>query len=355
MLSFDDIQQCGDHISPVAPAAAPGNDSDVVISSRVRLARNFAAWPFESQLNDADRAAVLRHAKKLLAAVRPRGLTLFELFQCDPLERLLLVERHLISPELAACRTECAVAISDDRSLSVMIHEEDHLRIQAMVGGFDLQRPLEMAMRLESDLSNAGTAFAISEEFGYLTACPTNIGSAMRAGVMLHLPGLIRTGQMDRAARALAHLHLTLRGIYGEHSTAPGDLFQISNRISFGKTEQETIELLEGVVPDILEYEREARTHLLTHRGAELRELLGLTIRSLSDADASDIEETMDRLSVLRLGTVLGLVTELTPGQVDELFVRTQPAHIQKRIGHELEPADIDMERARILRESLHR
>lgn len=349
MLSYNHmLQGCGEWCRTSGP------ESDVVISSRVRLARNLAAYPFMSQASVADRTAIHHAVQSALNIVRPEEMTLFELEKADVLKRMMLVERHLISGDLALGEGMRSVAVNADESLSVMICEEDHLRIQSLVSGFDLSRAWELSSSLESQLAKR-LSFAVSEEFGYLTACPSNVGTAMRVSVMLHLPALQWTSQMDRVIRGLQKVHLTIRGLCGENSQAQGDLFQISNRISLGKTEADLLALLNDVVPDIIEYERKARSFFVTEENAAFTERIERSLGILTDTEAISTEEAMNLLSTLRVGTVLGVVENIPLSAIDHLIQFTQPAHLQQWLGSELEPTECSIERARYLREHLQR
>ncbi len=347
MLSYQKmLQGCG------AWCRTSGPENDVVISSRVRLARNLAAYPFMSQVNELDRTAIQTRVQTALQTVRPEEMTLFEMEKFSLQQRMMLVERHLISGDLALGEGSRSVAISENESLSVMICEEDHLRIQSLVSGFDLSRAWDIASSLESQLAER-LSFAVSEEFGYLTACPSNVGTAMRVSVMLHLPALQWTSQMGRVIRGLQKVHLTMRGLYGENSQAHGDLFQISNRVSLGQTEAELLALLNDVVPDIVEYERKARSFFAAEEKNTFTERIDRALGMLTDTEAVSTEEAMNLLSTLRVGTILGVVKDFPLSIIDRLFQFTQPAHLQQWLGSELEPTECSIERARYLREHL--
>lgn len=349
MLSIDDVL-CGDYMANSHDAARPGRD--VIFRGRVRLVRNFAAWPFMTRMTDGDRVAMQLYAVSLLNAVCQNNLTLFDFSKCDSIERRMLAESQLIRDEFALSDIG-AVAICDDESLSVVIGDEDHLQLQVATQISGLRDALKTVLMLNQRLLDEGGIFAISEEFGYLAASPTNVGSGMRAELTLHLPGLRWTNQIDRAARALHQIQLSFREAFPNSHQASGDLFHVNSFVSLGMTETELLDQLESVIPDILTYERSAREYLRKEKNDQMREQLGRAIRMLSDADAPDLTETLEALSILRYGIVMGMVPKMTLSVVDRLFLLVQPAHIQNLVGSELEPADCAIERARILRENL--
>nr|WP_241676377.1 protein arginine kinase [Bremerella volcania] len=330
-----------------------GPESDIVISSRIRLARNLAEFPFIRRCTPQDRKSIEKMVHDRLQAI-PGFNTLYYL-RVDELphvDRQFLTERQLISREHAEAEGARSVAIDNDERLSVMINEEDHLRIQVMKSGLDLhsawQQINEVDDQLESKLS-----YAFHERLGYLTACPTNVGTGMRVSVMLHLPALVITNQIEKVFRSLQKINLAVRGLYGEGSQAMGDFYQISNQITLGKSEEELIGQVSGVVPMIIEYERKARDFLITQNREDLHDKISRAYGILCTAQTISSEETMHLLSSVRMGVNLGLIDDLAISDINKLFVETQPAHLQKLRGNELDTAGRNIERALYLRRYL--
>lgn len=328
-----------------------GPESDIVMCSRIRLARNLADFAFTNRASRAEKTEIERTVR---AALEKLGLELsyFSLADLGPLERQLLVERQLVSRELAAGEGPRGVSVGPAENLSVMVNEEDHLRIQVMHSGFSLgdvwERINQLDDRLEEHLN-----YAFSPQLGYLTACPTNVGTGIRVGVMLHLPALVHTKQIDKVFRALHKINLTVRGLYGEGTQADGDFYQISNQQTLGKSERELIRNLSEVVPQILTYERQARNELVNQRRQVLHDQVSRAYGVLKTAHTITSSETMSLLSSVRLGINLGLIDDLEIPTVNELFIHTQPAHLQKLQGSSLEVDERNVARAAYLRRRL--
>jgi len=331
-----------------------GPASDIVISSRVRLARNVAGFRFYRQAEPDEQAAVLAFVReKLLASKLKNRLALIEMDQSSPLERRLLAERHLISRELAEGGANRAVAVAHDESLALMINEEDHLRIQMMSSGLQLQQTYERICQVD-DLLESVIDYAFSPEYGYLTACPTNVGTGMRVSVMLHLPGLKMTGQIERVFRAAKELRLAIRGLYGEGSEPIGDFFQLSNQITLGKSELEIItELVQQAVEPILEYERRARQKLIEEKPVELDDKIYRAKGVLANARLISSEETLYMLSYIRLGIHLKRITDIPLHKVNRLFLLVQPGHLQNFYKEKLDASSRDRARADFIRKEL--
>jgi len=271
-----------------------------------------------------------------------------------PIDRQFLVERHLISREHADRRGARAVAIDSGERFSVMSNEEDHLRIQVMQSGLDLTAAWEQINQID-DLIEQKVTYAFHERLGYLTACPTNVGTGMRVSVMLHLPALVITRQIDKVFRSLQKISLAVRGLYGEGSQAMGDFYQISNQITLGRSEQDLIKQVGDIVPKIIGYERQARDFLIRESHENLHDRVSRAYGILRTAQTISSEETMHLLSSVRMGVNLGLIEDLEIPTVNDLFIHTQPAHLQKLSGVELETADRNIERARYLRRHLNK
>jgi protein arginine kinase len=330
-----------------------GTEADIVISSRVRLARNLADFPFCTKAGEIEKREIEALLRKTIGSVIvERPVQFFDVGHLNALDRQFLVERQLISRELAAGEGSRSVAIAQSEDVSLMINEEDHLRIQVLRSGYSVRQCWELIDRIDNAVEEK-VPYAFSEEFGYLTACPTNVGTGMRASVMLHLPALTMTKQIDRVFRALQKIQLAVRGLYGEGSQASGDFYQISNNITLGKTEDEVISNIEVVVPTIVNYERQARRGLIKENKQTLHDRVSRAFGTLQSARTISSEETMTHLSSVRLGVNLELIDELGIDLVNDLFIHTQPAHLQKLEGKELEGEDRNIARASYLRKRL--
>jgi protein arginine kinase len=328
-----------------------GPESDIVMCSRIRLARNLATFPFTNRASRGEKTDIEREVRNAL------GKSGFELHYQDvhalnPLDRQFLRERQLISRELMDADGPRGVAIGPQENVSVMINEEDHLRIQVMHSGMSLSDVWDQINQLDDRIEES-LDFAFSATLGYLTACPTNVGTGIRVGVMLHLPALVQTRDIDKVFRALHKINLAVRGLYGEGTQAFGDFYQISNQQTLGKSELELIRNLGEVIPQIIEYERKARKELLENRRESLRDQVSRAYGVLKTAHQISSEETMALLSSVRLGINLGLIDDLEISTVNELFIHTQPAHLQKLQGRHLEVDDRNVARAQYLRSRL--
>ncbi len=328
-----------------------GPDSDVVISTRIRLARNLANFPFTSRASAAQKSeaeAKIRDAVgKADLPVKPKYLNVTTL---PALDRQFLVERQLISRELAnVLEGPRGVAFDEKESVSIMVNEEDHLRLQVMRSGMALEDALSEIDKVD-DALEAKLIYAFHDQFGYLTACPTNVGTGMRASVMLHLPALGITKQLEKVFRALQKINLVVRGMYGEGSQATGDLYQISNQVTLGKSESRVLTEIREVIVMILQYERQARQVLLRERKQAEQDRIARALGLLSSATMITSNETMELLSAVRLGVHLNLVDEITPLTLNQLFIHTQSAHLQKLMGTPLDGEERNAARARYLR-----
>lgn len=328
-----------------------GPESDIVMCSRIRLARNLADFPFSGRASRGEKADV---EKAVRAAMDRAGLKLayYSLQEVDQLDRQMLVERQLISRELAGGDGPRGVAIGPEENASVMVNEEDHLRIQVMHSGFSLGDVWERINHLDDQLEER-LGYAFSPQLGYLTACPTNVGTGIRVGVLLHLPALVHSKQIEKVFRALHKINLTVRGLYGEGTQADGDFYQISNQQTLGKSERELIRNISEVVPQILSYERQARKEMVNQRRQVLHDQVSRAYGLLKTAQTISSSETMLLLSSVRLGINLGLIDDLEIPTVNELFIHTQPAHLQKLHGSALEVDERNVARASYLRRRL--
>lgn len=333
-----------------------GQDSDIVISTRVRVARNLQHLPFPLLATNQQSAEVLERLTGVLKDQEElKELGSFHTIILDDMEELdkkVLVEKHLISPALANESRNGAVILTEDESVSVMINEEDHLRIQCLYPGFQVREAWDRATALD-DLFEDQVDYAFDDKSGYLTSCPTNVGTGLRASVMMHLPALVMTQQINRILSAVSQVGLTVRGMYGEGSEAVGNLFQISNQITLGQTESEIIDNLHSVALQIIEHEKNARERLLSESKLRITDRVMRSYGILSYAAVMESKEAAQRLSDVRLGVDLGLLQGPPSSVMNELNVMTQPGFLQKRFGDLMKPGERDVYRAKLIREIL--
>ena len=330
-----------------------GTHSEIVVSSRIRLARNLSKWPFAPKATRQTQQEVLKAVRDALAENAQLREPLFmKVGDLDEVDKQFLVERHLMSREHAVGPDPKGLAVRPDEVISVMVNEEDHLRIQVMRAGFNLRECWQLADQFDDELA-ARVPYAFSSDWGFLTACPTNAGTGLRASVMVHLPALVLTKQINRVLQAIAKLSLTARGLYGEGTEASGNFFQISNQVTLGHTEDELIDNIERILKQVLEHERTARESLHTQDAVRLEDRIFRAFGTLKSAHIVSSGETLDLLSSIRLGVDLGLLKGLDRRTVNELFISTQPAHLQKLEGKKLSAAERDVKRAALIRSKL--
>lgn len=331
-----------------------GPDSDVVMSCRARLARNIAGFPFVGRASSAQRKEIVNLSRQvLLGSDLAPGMIWVDLGHAPDRDRRVLVERHLISANLASAEHERAVAISDDETLSIMVNEEDHLRIQSLAAGLRLATVFERVNQTD-DRIESNIDFEFSRRWGYLTACPTNVGTGIRFSVMMHLPGLRLTQEVNKVRRAAKDLHLAVRGFYGEGSESAGDFYQVSNQVTLGLPEEEILaEFQDAIVPRIIEYERHARATLAQRRAIWLDDRLHRAVGTLRSARLLSIEEAMKLLSRVRLGVHLGRLEGISAETVNRLLLQIQPAHLQLNVEKEPDADERKRLRAEIVRTAL--
>ncbi len=347
------LRQLTEHAGEWLRGAGPHNE--VVISSRIRLARNLAGYPFVNRSTIRQNQEVLDRCREVITAQNMGEEMLWvDLRQCPDLDRQLLVERHLISRNHAAGdKVPRAVAIGAQETFSIMVNEEDQLRIQVLRSGMQLGPAFDQINHIDDALESK-LDYAFSQQWGYLTACPTNVGTGIRVSVMLHLPALQLTGEIEKVRRAARDMHLAVRGLFGEGSEAMGDLFQISNQTTLGRGEEEFLADFERtIVPQIISYEQQARQALVRHRPDQLDDRIWRAWGTLTHARVISTEEVMQLLSHLRLGVNLGRIDTVDIRTINELFLLTQPAHLQKLSGVELEQAARREARAKLIRRKL--
>jgi protein arginine kinase len=332
-MKLNDLtQRAGEWLRGIGPR------SEIVISSRIRLARNVLGFPFLSRCSTQDRRALEGRIRDIiLGAGLSDQLLYVDLEDAPELDRQVLVERHLISRPHAAVEGARGVAVSSDETLSIMVNEEDHLRIQVLRSGLQLEDAYQQINKIDDQLESR-LQWAFHPRFGYLTACPTNIGTGIRVSVMLHLPALKLTGEIEKVFRAAKELRLAVRGLYGEGTEATGDFYQVSNQTTLGRTEDQILAEFQGaIVPRIIDYELQARRLLLNERAVALDDRIFRAIGILRNARMLTSEEVLFLLSHVRLGVNMGRLPEIDINTVNELFLQTQAAHLQKITGKKLE------------------
>lgn len=330
-----------------------GEASDIVISSRIRLARNIKSLPFPFLATESQAEDVIQKIQHIVKTARlDEKLELIKMEELTPLEKKVLVEKHLISPNLASESRKGAVLLSEDESISIMINEEDHLRIQCLFPGLQLKEAKKLSDRID-DVVEEHLNYAFDEKRGFLTCCPTNAGTGLRASVMMHLPALVITQQINRILSAINQVGLVVRGLYGEGSEAMGNLFQISNQITLGQSEDEIVDNLYSVVKQLIEHERQARKSLMENSSLQMKDRVFRSYGILSFARVMESKEANQRLSDVRLGIDLGMIKNVSPIVLNELMIMIQPGFLQQYAGGILSPDQRDERRAKIIRERL--
>ncbi|MFC4559697.1 protein arginine kinase [Virgibacillus kekensis] len=332
-----------------------GPDSDIVLSSRIRLARNFAEFTYPILANETDLQKIsefIRNEYEHQTFQDYENLEFIPIKNLTPIEKRVLVEKHLISPHLVEHDHSSGTLISENEQVSVMVNEEDHIRIQLYFPGFQINKALEKAFEFDDWLEKK-IDYAFDETRGYLTTCPTNVGTGMRASVMMHLPALAMTQQLNRMIPAINQLGLVVRGIYGEGSEAIGNIFQISNQITLGRSEEDIVQDLQSVVQQLIEHERNARARLMEQSGTKLEDRIYRSYGVLEYSRIIESKEAAKCLSDVRLGIDLGIIQNVTRNILNELMVLTQPGFLQQYAQKTLTPNERDVLRASLIRERL--
>ncbi len=320
-----------------------------VISSRIRLARNLQECSFPGWASEEEKRVVWDQASQIFESMDIPFVRL-GMGETSDLDKEILFERHLISQELAVKEAGCGVFVSPDEYLSVMVNEEDHIRIQSLQPGLNLIAAWNNADQIDDQLE-AKLTYAFSPKMGYLTSCPSNVGTGMRASVMLHLPGLVLMEEMEPVINGISKIGLAVRGMWGEGTEAAGNMFQISNQITLGRREDEIIAHLDQIVCELIEHENNARLRLMNERAPTVEDHVARAFGILSNARMMTSAEALNLLSTLRLGLDLGLVDQFSQREIDMLFIAIQPAHLQKVQNKDLDPDDRDVVRAEMLRD----
>jgi protein arginine kinase len=328
---------------------------NIVLTSRIRLARNFLGIPFphvlspdksEEVVNDVCSSVMGNELNDKL------GFKLIKLKELDNLERLSMVEKHLISKEHARNYENAAVLINKENNISIMINEEDHIRLQVMENNFNLKDIYEMASDIDNLIEEKIT-YAYDSKLGYLTSCPTNLGTGIRASVMLHLPALSLIKNIDNIIDTVNQVGMTIRGFYGEGSNSMGNIYQISNQITLGLSEDEIINNIVGVTKKIIDNENNARSLIMRKQALELEDDIYRSLGMLKYTRLITTPECLNLLSKVRMGIELGIINDVDIKSIDELFFKVQPATIQLANGSDLDDRGRDVERARVVRETL--
>lgn len=342
-MTFDDmVKRHGSWLSA-------GLGEGPVISSRIRLARNLEEYSFPGWASEEEKRAIWDQTSQIFESMNIPFVSV-GMGETLALDKEILFERHLISQELAVKEAGCGVFVSPDECLSVMVNEEDHIRIQSMQPGLNLIAAWNDADQVDDQLE-AVLTYAFSPKLGYLTSCPSNVGTGMRASVMLHLPGLVLMQEMEPVINGISKIGLAVRGMWGEGTEAAGNMFQVSNQITLGRREDEIIAHLEQIVCELIEHENNARLRLMNDRAPTVEDHVARAFGILSNARMMDSGEALNLLSTLRLGIDLGLVDQFSRREIDMLFIAIQPAHLQKLQNQDLEPDDRDVVRAEMLRD----
>ena len=325
-----------------------GKESDVVVSSRIRLARNIIEYPFETRCSKKENEEIVNKIKEVLPSIG-YGLKILKLKDMDDITKMSLVEKRLVSPDFVMNKNDIgAIAINEEENICIMINEEDHLRLQVFAPGFEIEELLKLMVEIDTKFGKA-LNYAYNDKYGYLTACPTNVGTGMRVSVMVHLPALTKTGNIQKVLHIINNFGMNIRGIYVEGSKAAGDMYQISNKQTLGVSEEEIINNMKIIVEKIIEQERLARKYLAKH-SIELEDKVYRSFGIISNCKKISSEEAREILSDVKLGTDLGIIKELDDLKVKKLYLYTKPANLQKYLGEVKENYERDIKRAEVIK-----
>ncbi|MDD5449457.1 MAG: protein arginine kinase [Candidatus Omnitrophica bacterium] len=330
-----------------------GPNADIVISTRIRLARNLDKVPFTNWANKKQKEQILVQVKEAVdKSVLLKEAEFFKMAELSELDRQFLIERHLMSPEHTYEPEHKALVVEPREIISIMVNEEDHIRMQTVQSGFNLRDAWSLIDKLDTELNQA-LNYAYSVKLGYLTACPTNVGTGMRASLMLHLPALVLTKQINKVFHALAKLGIAVRGLYGEGTEAIGNFFQISNQVTLGRPEEDIIGNFERIMNQVITREAQARRFLIMKDRDELKDKILRAYGTLKNARIITSNETINLMSNIRFGVHMDLLPDISIKTVNEIFIMTQPAHLQKLENKMLTADQRDMKRADLIREKL--
>lgn len=347
-MTVDLFNEMAKHSAPWLNGEGP--DSSVVLSSRIRLARNISEFPFPPSASTDAREQIIdmmETAFKRVPGLKQGGF--FRSQDIDPIDQMFLAERHLISPQFMRDGIGRGLLIEPKERISIMINEEDHIRLQVLSSGMSLHNCWEYASKVDNELGK-GLQFDFDNDFGFLTACPTNVGTGLRASILIHLPGLVLTREIDNVIGRISKVGLMVRGFYGEGTDVLGNLFQIANQTTLGRTEEEIIDSLTKISKQIIEYEKNAQETLMKDAPDQIEDKVWRSYGILTNARVLASTEVMNLLSALRLGLSLGLIDKCDYKMLNELLIITQPAHLQKYVGREMDTTERDMVRADLVR-----
>ncbi len=328
-----------------------GKDSDVIVSSRVRLSRNIEGIPFVSKCKPEELKTVYNKMQEIIPSVG-YGLKFISLKDLDDLNREALVEKNLISSEFSKSKNPySAIIINDEENICITINEEDHIKLQVFSSGLELENLMNLAIELDQKLEEL-VPYSFNKKYGYLTACPTNVGTGLKVSVFAHLPALTITGNIRKFLSAVNNLGMSIKGVYGDNSKAEGDIYQISNNQTIGITEKEITKNLKLISQKVLEQEKMARKYL-GKKGIDLEDKLYRDFGVLSNARKISEEEARELISNVKLGTDLGIINELNDTKISELMLYTKPASLSLRVGKKLSVYEQEIERANVIKQIL--
>jgi len=330
-----------------------GPESGIVLSSRVRLARNLNDVPFTNRSSGEEQQKVLEQFRQATqeAGILRRG-ALLQIDHLSMLDRAFLQERHLISPTMMKMDLNSGLYLDEREMVSAMINEEDHLRLQVMQSGLRIQSTWEIIDRIDDQFSDH-VRFAFSEQYGYLTACPTNVGTGMRASVLIHLPALVLTKDIDQVIKGISQVGLAVRGFYGEGTDVLGNLFQVSNQATLGRTETDIVDNVQRFTNQIIDFERQARQTLFSEARHQIEDKIWRAYGLLQNARVLSSQELMSLLSAVRLGVSMEIITSVSLATLNSLMILMQPAHLQKLFRREMDADERDVRRAELVREKM--
>lgn len=329
-----------------------GKESDVVVSSRIRLARNIIEYPFETRCSKKENEEIVDKIKEVLPSIG-YGLKILKLKDMDDITKMSLVEKRLVSPDFVMNKNDIgAIAINEEENICIMINEEDHLRLQVFAPGFEIEELLKLMVEIDTKFGKA-LNYAYNDKYGYLTACPTNVGTGMRVSVMVHLPALTITKNINKVFYTINNFGVNIVGAYGENSKELGDVFQISNKRTLGVTEQEIIENIKVVTEKLIEQERKARKFLAKDT-FDLEDTIYRSYGLLSSCRKISLEEAQKLISNVKMGTDLGILPELNDSKVQQLILYTKPANMQKYLGEQYEALERDIKRSEIIKKIIN-
>jgi len=329
-----------------------GSESDVVFSSRVRLARNLKEFPFPSRMSKEQSSKVLDRVKEAMTNSSVWANANFKYLgmkEMSPIDKYTLMEKHIISPNIIESKLDAGVLVGCDEKVSIMINEEDHLRIQCMSEGLQLEKTFENCVNIDK-LLNETIEYAFDKKLGYLTSCPTNLGTGIRFSIMLHLPALTMTGYMNGVLDACSKIGIAVRGLYGENTEASGNMYQISNQVTLGPREEEIMGAVKGISSRIIEQERALRRELYQKEPNKLADRIYRALGILESARIISNDESMKLLSDVRLGVEMGIIKDIALETINNIMLNIQPASLQKLVVKDMGPNERDVERANFVR-----